>query len=572
MALPPEDTGANAMSTTGTSHTGPSRACQRNDLLFLTIVVLISVVPYISGLGFYTDDWASLGAMTNASDQSVAGLVKEQFSWDLDARARPTNTVYQAILVRVFGLNPLGYHVVNALVFLSAALLLYLTFGELGMQRTVALSTAAVYILLPNYSTDRFWFIAFGYGLSMALFLASTYAFLRAARSRWLVPWTAFALLALAAAALAMEVVVPLMLAIPAMLWWQSRPLCPDGVRSPWGTPRTFRLSLLALAVIATVAAYKSQTARGFSVPDLLHLRRLVAGSVAVNFGTYGVVLPVTVAWGLRQLPLWNAALGVLLGILVFSHLARAEAPPESSRFWTALVLVGCIVFALGTAIFLTNARVLFWSAGIANRVWIAAALGCALVLVGVSGWVSVRFSGSVRRRTFSLLITSLCVSGFVVNSAFATFWIDAWQRQLEVVANIRQTLPALAPGTTLILDGVCPYIGPAIVFESSWDLAGALRVAYRDRSLRADVIAGNVRIGEDGVWTQLYGTSYFYPYGNNLLLFEHSGKTVRRLTNARLARTYISEHRSCPEGAEGRGALMLPVDLLYGNAFRGWR
>jgi hypothetical protein len=204
--------------------------------------------------------------------------------------------------------------------------------------------------------------------------------------------------------------------------------------------------------------------------------------------------------------------------------------------------------------------------------VWIAAALGCALVLVGVSGWVSLRFSRSWRRSAFSALISSLCVSGFVVNSALATFWIVAWQRQLEVVANIRQALPELAPGTTLILGGVCPYVGPAIVFESSWDLAGALRVAYQDRSLRADVIAANFRLDEDGLWTQLYGKSSFYAYGDDLLLFEHGTGTVRRLTNADTARTYVSKRISCPDGVEGRGALILPVDSLYGKGFRGWR
>ena len=79
---------------------------------------------------------------------------------------------------------------------------------------------------------------------------------------------------------------------------------------------------------------------------------RLVVGAVSVNFGTYGIALPHTVAWCLKQLP-WSAtALAALLGIIVFWHLASAEEPPESSHFWTGLSFLGGVVFALGSAVF----------------------------------------------------------------------------------------------------------------------------------------------------------------------------------------------------------------------------
>ena len=84
------------------------RPGQASDLLFLSAVVVLSVVPYVWRLGFYSDDWASLAMMTSASDQSIAGLVKAQLVHDPDAAARLTNTVYQALLFHLFGLNPLG--------------------------------------------------------------------------------------------------------------------------------------------------------------------------------------------------------------------------------------------------------------------------------------------------------------------------------------------------------------------------------------------------------------------------------------------------------------------------------
>jgi hypothetical protein len=559
-----------------TRHAGPVNSTNRNDLLFLTVIVVVSVAPYFSRLGFYSDDWASLGTMITASKQSIAGLVSAQLGADPDGRARLTNTVYQAVLFRMFGLDPLGYHVVNALVLVSAALLLYLALCELAVQRTVAVSTAASYILLPNYSTDRFWFVAFGYGLSMALLVASTWAFLRAARSHRAVPWTVLALLALAAAELGMEVVIPLMLAIPGAISWQWYRFDREGLRRRLGTPRGLLLAVSPLIVTVGVAIYKSETARGFSNPDFLYLKRLVAGALAVNFGTYGVMLLDTVAWSVRHLPSSGAVLAGLLAVFVFSYLSRSDALPESRRLWMMLILAGCVVFGLGVAIFLTTARVLFWSAGIANRVWIAAALGVALVFVGASGWVSSRLPIGPGRWIFSGLITSLCVSGFIVNTAFSTYWIAAWPRQLEVLGHIRHALPEPPPRGTLILHGVCPYVGPAIVFESSWDLAGALRVLYRDGRLRADVTTGRFSIHDDGVRTTIYRDSQFYPYGPNLLLFDDRRGTVIELTDANVARAHLSENVRCPEGIAGRGTLMFPLDEWYRNAlskgFRPWR
>ena len=43
----------------------------------------------------------------------------------------------------------------------SSAALLYLVLRRLQPSRTLAFAVALVYVLLPNYSTDRFWFAAF---------------------------------------------------------------------------------------------------------------------------------------------------------------------------------------------------------------------------------------------------------------------------------------------------------------------------------------------------------------------------------------------------------------------------
>jgi hypothetical protein len=252
-------------------------------------------------------------------------------------------------------------------------------------------------------------------------------------------------------------------------------------------------------------------------------------------------------------------------GYLYFVARAEGDLPGEG-RVWLTLGGAGLAVFALGYAIFLTNQQILFTSTGISNRINIAAATGVAMLFVAVFGWVATR-RGQVgaRRAVFGLLVALVCLCGFVINNTLARYWIEAYRREEEILAAIEARLPALQRGTTLILDGVCPYIGPAVVFESNWDLAGALGVRYREPGLRAAVVTPNMVLEEDALSTLLYENLYArYPYGENLLLFDYRTGQVHRLRDYEAARRQIEwddpeRTNGCPRGEEGFGVSLLP-------------
>jgi hypothetical protein len=471
------------------------------------------------------------------------------------------------VLFKAFGLWPVGYQIVNAAVLASAVLLLYAISRTVGLPRTVARAVAAVYLLLPNYSTDRFWFAAFGYTLTSAVFLLSAYAWLRTLRGDRFVFWFSVALLALAASLLGMEVVFPLTLLLPAMLWLQARRLLPDGLRAHLGTAHTALLFACPMATLAAAVWYKAENAVGAAPADMSRLVRLAIGALSVNFGTFGLALPHTAAWSTRQLTPVALVLACILGALVFVWLLQGDPPPGSRRFWVLVIAAGALVFGLGTAIFVVTPRIGFWSTGISNRVWIAASLGMAAVLVGVAGWLTSLFRG-LARPLFSASIAMLCVSCFVINVAIAQYWIAAWPQQLDVLSKMQRALPRPRSGTTLLLYGACPYIGSAIVFESWWDFAGARKVLYRDPTLTGDVLddARSNRFGmtDEGVWTRLYGELRFYRFGPNLLLFDYRAGAVRDLPNRQSAVAALSHRTDCPPGFEGGGTVSLPFDTWY--------
>lgn len=129
-----------------------------------------------------------------------------------------------------------------------------------------------------------------------------------------------------------------------------------------------------------------------------------------------------------------------------------------------------------------------------------------------------------------------------MVNYAIASHWVVAYQRETEILNAIRARFPTLPKGGTFILDGTCPYIGPAIVFESNWDLAGALKLLYRDPDLKADVVTPQLEIRQDGLRTTLYGEPTDYTYGPNLIIYDIRHDIARRLSDQHSAEAYFIE------------------------------
>ncbi len=446
--------------------------------------------------------------------------------------------------------------------------LFFLVLRELRLPRLLAVAVPAVYVLLPHYSTNRFWFAAFGYALSIALFFLALYADLRAARTSGprLVAWKSLALAATVAACFGYEVVLPFFVLVPLVSEWHAR-----RHRRRLGRVETLVLHGATLAIVALAVAYKSANATaGFAGAAEYYLKQLFFGSLTISFGSYGFALPEAVWWGVRELDATGIGVAVLVIALVFGYLlrlARLDGQLLSAKGWIALALGGLAVFALGYAIFLTTVRILFTSTGIANRSTMAGTVGVAIVFVAALGLLSVRFPASARPVGFAAMTAALCGAGFVVNNGIARAWVEAWEDERRVLTAIRAVMPDPRPGTTVLLHGVCPYHGPAIVFESNWDLEGALRAYYRDPTLEADTTETTITLGRRGISTLLYGViPAYYRYSERLLLFDAAHGELRPIRSRRAFVDYVEQVGStrCPRGEAGKGVTIFSTDRLY--------
>ncbi len=550
------------------------------DGLFLAIAVILSLVWYVPHLGFYSDDWAFLGLYATASDQTIAGYFDASHS--AVHAMRPVQLWLCAALYRFFGTAPLGYHLFNGLLIVLNPILAYAIARQLRVSRTIALPVALVFGVLPSYSTDRVWYLAFAITLSLTAGLTSIFADLKAVSAsdrRVGILWKAGGCAALLISTLAYEIVLPLLLFAPAFLIWRER-RDERPVARQW-IAYVVLLAGINLALLGGVVAFKLKTTvrlgaeHGLAAQVLSIVRQAlrpfapegayglnVFSALRVHFVDYGVKMPqslFTAIPGASPGLLW---LTCVFAMATFAYLfvtVRTQ-PWPSVREWSATILAGLAVFALGYAIFLTNYNVQFTPTGLANRVAIVATLGAAMCIVGCGGLAVSTLGNRAAPTLFAALIAAFAASGFLITNVVAAYWMDAYRTERDILSGIRERFPTLPPDSTLILDGVCPYTGPAIVFESHWDLAGALQVMYRDPTLKADVATPRLAVGDAGITTSIYGEPVTYPYDDRLFAYHAGTAAVQRLADAALARAYFDKETfrlRCPPGKEGLGVAL---------------
>ena len=555
------------------------------DCAFLFNICLLYSFLYTWDLGFYSDDWHFLRNFTFSPDVSILGLY-EAFS-DPNAKMRPGQKIYQATLFWFFELDPTGYHVTNIFVFSLGAVFFYLSLRQLGTPRIFALSIPLVFIFLPHFSTVRFWYAANQAVLAMTLYFASLYADLRSifARTRALLAWKAASIVCLVLSTLSYEVLIPLFLLNPIALLFKYLSRRKSACGKEVELRKIMILTALHYLVLFLVVAFKLGVTTRLgdfdSSAQLIWFARLLTLAVIGSYVDYGVGLPATfISFFGARVGLLSVASGLSLGIACYAYVrAIAELTVNSlakRRYTLWLLVVGLTIFFLGYAVFLAGRNAIITPTGINNRIAIAAGIGVAVSFLGAIGWASSYIGANIwRAKFFSGLVVFLVVTGFLINLGLAGHWREANFQQQAILKGLRENLPKVSSGHTVILDGVCTYSGPAPIFEAPWDLEGALALIYRDPTLRADIVTPTLLVSDTAIETNLYGavTEHFFEQG--IVIYNHKLRRVIELPTAEVARQYFEKVSpkkggDCPLIRPGYGEPVLGgiLDLLLHYRF----
>lgn len=547
--------------------------------LALALIVSASALPYIFRLGFYSDDWAFLSTMSGSPRQSVVSLYG-LLDQNPNLHARPVQTFHMIMLYKAFGLEPLGYHLVNTLTLAATAVFMHLALRQLQIPAFAAFAASLLFALSPAYGTARFWFAAFGYVLMMALYFLSLYADLRALSGEpgtvdW--RWKATALAALLLCALGYEIMLPLLAANMLLLAGIGLRRGPsrERVLSPWSAVVFFGSSIL---ILATVLAYKVVTAIGVGTSGgiLEHLLKLGRAAAVVQFGSYGLALPPTTWWAAQQAGPAITSAAIMSGTLTWGYLTllrRRHGPAARTADGLRMLTYGSLALILGYAIFLVTPRFSPASTGLTNRIHIGGALGVALLIIAAAMLLVNRIRRPALREFALPAFVGLLVTCFtLITGAVSTYWIQSYRDQRAIVERIEAALPDVPPGAAIILAGRCPYRGPAVVFESSWDLSGALSVRYGNE-IAANVVTPRLEVHSDALTSTIYdGDDGRYPFGPHLYLYDDRERTVRVLHDRRSAEAALSgtgtgSRIECAPSAEGWGEPVLPFERLMVTA-----
>jgi hypothetical protein len=283
-----------------------------------------------------------------------------------------------------------------------------------------------------------------------------------------------------------------------------------------------------------------------------------------VNWGSYGLALPIKVFRSIRNY-FDPSVVGVSLigagATFIYTYTRIRRQDTNGAKMCVKYFVAGVFIFLIGYSIFLTNSNVHFSTAGIANRTSIAASIGISFSIVAAICLGGSFLAGrrSLQHAIFCLLLSLVCFSGLLINGVIGKFWKSAYEKQRSILAALGQQMTELPEGSVVLLDRVCPYDGPALVFESYWDFAGALQLMYRQPHIKADIIKPDTEVNDRGFTTMVYDIPSFYPYSANLMIFNYETKSIHRIPSSAAAANYFQSfnpqlNSHCPEGHEGHG------------------
>jgi hypothetical protein len=543
------------------------------DAVGLAAIVLLSAWPYLSGLGFYSDDWAFLAGFAEKVGEVpfdfIASGVEHPFE------ARPGHGIYLALLFQLFQFDPLAYHLVNTSVIAISCVALWRLVLDLGVSRRSAFAIAAIFALLPQLSTVRVWYAAFQVPLSLLFFLGSCLCELRAARDGSAV-WKVLSLGALIVSLSLYELFAPLFIAAAAIATAIRGKRRGANDFGSWLRAAIPQLSNVVITVGALLlkAAVSDRVIRSdtpiatakYIVHEFLRLDydwRVDYGlnakaGLVVNFW-HTIALPFRSLTRLPASDIWFEALfaGLLIAAIVFWRLRSGGPSVAGARSSLLLVATGFAVFCLGYAVFLASGHLSFSPAGIGNRTAVAAALGIAAIIVGLAHLAARATPSRVQAQVFAAILAMVAALGSVAMSEIGHHWVVAYAKQQAILRSARSDLADVMPNTTIILDGVCPYDGPGIAFETSWDVAGALTVAL-GKPVSGDVVSPRMTVTDSGLATSMYNAPTLYAYGPRLLVYNPQRHSVVRLESAADARRYFAQpnrfEAPCPTGFVAHG------------------
>ncbi len=467
--------------------------------LFLAALAFAAYAFKIRGLGFYDDDWAWLAILAKSPDQGWFALISH-FAKDHDGVwARPLNFPAFAALYKLFGAWALGWHLFLAALTAWGGVALWRWLEDEGLGRPTAVLAAGLFVLWPNHDATRHWVALYSAPAALAL----TFEALRLRKRSPNLSAHALLIGGLMYEGSALLAAVPVVTDA-----WRARKL---GFWRAWLAGVAANVGPLT-GLFCLVLWQRVLSPRLFS-PE----RHPMSLSPAHFFQVFWTGLECSLLnrlwhllykhalWAKSLFSVWNwiawAAASAVLAACARSTLTEESPSDDAPLFAAALFFFGYAPYVFDAtyvpAIFSATNRVNFTgSAGAA----LFAAWGMRRLFAARSA--APRSAGLV----LCAVLPAVCLLSTWTSNAQ---WAAAAKRQLEILGGLNRRLDHAPPGEkTILLFGLDTFIGSAPVFNSTYDLEGALYLSRREPGLKALVAEGRVSFAEKNAVMSWYGST----------------------------------------------------------------
>lgn len=488
---------------------------------FLFLVEILTFAPFLKQIGFYLDDWLMLQTL-HFGPQNLAGAFANYFYNDPKVIIRPVEVLHFAPMYFLFGLKPLGYHVVNGVLELFCVVLLYAAVKNFSQSRLLAFLSAAAFISYPIRDCTHYWILCSSVALSLAFYLGSLLLSMKATVGRkprlyWL------AAVPFALSIYNYEVFLPFA-AVSGLcvlfICLRSQPLVPSIKQA------LHSLAPLALAVISLVVYQR------LIVPKLglgyLHQVTIDPGQILkiIGSGTF-VSSPLNAFPFLQQQVGYRLAepfsivsilslLAIFSGVFYFSFkLMQKESADIKPARLGELVCVGVLAIVSSISIFGLNTEYHPTLLTLVNRMFSGAAVGWGMIFAAAALGAAHLAS---KNRIFIAMLSALLAAGTLfftlANWQLAQAWVVSHRVQDGLFYLVRQQKGKLGHPDTIVLTECPRYVMWSPVFDGIWDFQSMVRLALDDARIRAGVVSERLVLGRREMKDVSMGyTCAVYPY-----------------------------------------------------------
>lgn len=471
-------------------------------ILVLVAFEFVCFGPIVNKVGFYLDDWITLN-LIYWGPKSFFSAFHHYILSDPRVIVRPVEALFYVVEFFAFGLKPLGYHLVNAVLEVASAFLLYLTLFDLTRKPALSLVAGLILIAYPNHDVTHYWSTCSSENVSLALSMASICFSVKAAinSSRAFFIWS---VVTFALSIFCYETFLPLLSlnVFFAGIVYLRKESSAAALKHVTLMCIPFIVAVIGLLLYSRVIAPMLGPAQVHAVHlDLKNIIAVVIEGVRINLPPYSTQFFSEVStrafeYASMKTLFTTWAIGmvaVMLALGLFLKISDRKNEP------VILLPIGLITVVFSYTIFGLNPEYFPTFQTIVNRINEGAAVGIALTFAGLIALIF-RLIGErggivLRSVIIAAVLAPVLALSFLADRGYAQPWILSWYTQKVIQDSLKANAARFHAGDSIILANCPRYVMWAPLFDGVWDFQPMMQLSLKNRDIKGGVVSERMEI-----------------------------------------------------------------------------